>query len=212
MNKSISKLCSLILIVVIISCSKKYTEQVAKIKDNPLIEELFVKDIGIRELDEKTDTVNLENYDKIHRNKIFAMLANNQVITPMDKYRAALILQHTAGKICDGQITSMSSENYLLAFHLSSSALSQLKLQNDSLTIKKHYVPRMIALNYDRYLLFTNGYQKFGTQFVVDDKTGAMLLAPIDTTLATDVERNEYNVESLKYLLSKYKMKPMPKE
>jgi hypothetical protein len=140
------------------------------------------------------------------------MLANNQIITPMDKYRAALILQHTAGKICDGQLTSMSSENYLLAFHLSSSALDQLKVKNDTLTIKKYFVPRMVALNYDRYLLYTNGYQKFGTQFVFDDKTGEMLLAPVDTTLTNDEERREYNVESLQYLLSKYKMKPMSSE
>lgn len=212
MNKSIAKLSSLFLIVIMISCSKKYTEQVDRLNDNLTIIKMYQKDIEIRELDAKTDTVNLEDYDKIHRDKIFEMLANNQVITPMDKYRAALILQHTAGKICDGQITSMSSENYLLAFHLSSSALSQLKLKNDTLTIKKHYVPRMVALNYDRYLLYTKGYQKFGTQFVFDDKTGEMLLAPVDTTLTTDEERKEYNVESLKYLLSKYKMKPMSSE
>jgi len=60
--------------------------------------------------------------------------------------------------------------------------------------------------------LFSKGYQKFGTQFVFDDKTEKMILAPIDTTLTNDIERKEYNVESLKYLLLKYKMKPMPKE
>jgi len=141
--------------------------------------------------------------------KIFEMLASNQVITPMDRYRAALILQHTAAKMCDGQITSISSENFLLAYHLSSAAWSQLKLKNDTITIKKNNIPRMVALNYDRYLLFTKGFQKFGTQFVFDDKTGDMLLAPVDTTLSNDEERIKYNVESLSSLLSKYKMKPM---
>lgn len=124
---------------------------------------MYLKDLEIRALDEKTDTLNLENYDKIHRNKILEMLANNQIRTPMDKYRSALILQHTASKICEGELTSISSENYLLAFRFSSTALSDLKKQNDSIKIKKNFIPRMIALNYDRYLLFSYGYQKFGT-------------------------------------------------
>jgi len=210
MNKFISPLFSLILIVVTVSCSKKQFAQVVKIKDNPIIEQLFLKDIEIRELDVKTDTVILENYDKIHRNKIFEMLANNLVKTPIDKFRAALILQHTAGKICEGQLTSISPENFLLAYHLSSNALSELEKQQDSVTIKKENFPGMIALNYDRYLLFSFGYQKFGTQFVFDDKTGEMLLAPVDTTLSNDIERKRHNVASLNQLLSKYKMKPMP--
>ena len=173
---------------------------------------MYQKDIEIRELDAKTDTVNLEDFDKIHREKIFELLATNQVITPFDKYRAALILQHTAAKFCDGQLTSMSSENFLLAFHLSSSALRQLKLKSDTITIEKYNFPRMVALNYDRYLLYSKGFQKFGTQFVFDDKTGDMLLAPVDTTLSNDEERRKYNVEPLRSLLDKYKMKPMPVE
>jgi hypothetical protein len=115
----------------------------------------------------------------------------------MDKYRAALILQHTAAKICDGQLTSLSPENFLLAFHLSSSALNELKALNDSITIKKECIPRMVALNYDRFLLFSVGYQKYGTQFVFDDVTGDMLLAPINTTLTNDEDRKQYQVETL---------------
>lgn len=182
------------------------------IDDNLIIKKMYQKDIEIRELDAKTDTVNLEDFDKIHREKIFELLATNQVITPFDKYRAALILQHTAAKFCDGQLTSMSAENFLLAFHLSSSALSQLKLKSDTITIEKYNFPRMVALNYDRYLLYSKGFQKFGTQFVFDDKTGDMLLAPVDTTLSNDEERRKYNVEPLRSLLDKYKMKPMPVE
>jgi len=70
----------------------------------------------------------------------------------------------------------------------------------------------MIALNYDRYLLYSFGYQKFGTQFVFDDKTGEMLLAPVDTTLSNDKERKRHNVETLNHLLSRYKMKSMPRK
>jgi len=201
----------ILMIVLSIGCKGPQVLGVDKVQDNLIIKNMYLKDIEIRELDAKTDTVNLEDYDKVHRKKIFELLAANQVITPMDKYRASLILQHTAGKICEGQLVSMSAENYLLAFHLSSAALGQLKLNSDTTTIKKNNIPRMVALNYDRYLLFTKGFQKFGTQFVFDEN-GAMLLAPVDSTLSNDEERKEYNVQPLSLLLSRYKMKAMPAE
>jgi hypothetical protein len=169
-----------------------------------------LKDIEIRELDTLTDTVNLEAYDSKHREQIFQLLAENKVLTSMDKIRAAWILQHTAARFCEGELTSISPENFLLAYSLSMSALSQLEAENDTATIKKASVPRIVALNYDRYLLFTTGYQKFGTQFVFDDSTGEMLLAPIDTTLTNDHERSKFQVEQLPELLAKHKMKTMP--
>lgn len=180
------------------------------IVDNLIIKELYEKDIQIRELDAKTDTVNLEEYDKKHREQIFQLLAENKVITAKDKYRAALILQHTAAKFCDGELTSISPENFLLAYKLSSTALSMFEDVKDSTTLKKGHIQRMVALNYDRYLLYSYGYQKFGTQFVFDDKTEEMLLAPIDTTLASDAERAKYYVEPIHTLLKKHRMKPMP--
>lgn len=204
------KLCWLILMVIPAGCSVKNLTQKKDAEDNRLIEGMFLKDIEIRELDARTDTVHLEDYDKIHRDKIFELLASNQVKTPMDKYRSALILQHTAGKMCEGQLTSVSPENFLLAFHLSSAALHDLKLKRNTTTAIKDNVTRMIALNYDRYLLFSYGYQKFGTQFVFDDNTGEMLLAPVDTLLSNDEERLRYHVEPLGKLLAKYKMKPLP--
>jgi hypothetical protein len=175
-----------------------------------LIKEFYNKDIEIRELDAKTDTVNLEEYDKKHREQIFQLLAESKVVTPRDKIRAAWILQHTDAKICDGELTSLSPENFLLSYKLSSNAFLQLEHKKDTATIRAENITRIIALNYDRYLLFTFGYQKFGTQFVFDDVTGEMLLASINTTLSNDSERKKHNVESLSALLSKYKMKPMP--
>ncbi len=211
MNNLILKSFSLIILITIISCSIKNNEQVEETKDNPLIKELYLKDVEIRELDAKTDTVNLENYDKVHREQIFQLLAENKVVTNRDKIRAAWILQHTAAKFCDGELTSISPENFLLAYKLSSTALAQLEIEKDTLTIKRENIPRIVALNYDRYLLFTFGYQKFGTQFVFDEKTDEMLLAPIEATLSSDEERKKHNVEPLNVLMSKYKMKPMPK-
>ena len=209
MNNLIVKIFSFVIMVSIISCSVKKKEMTVETKDNPLIEELYLKDIKIRELDVKNDTINLENYDKVHREQIFQLLAENKVVTNRDKIRAAWILQHTAAKFCDGELTSISPENFLLAYKLSSTALSQLEMKKDTLTIRKENIPRIVALNYDRYLLFTFGYQKFGTQFVFDDKTDEMILAPIDTTLSSDEERKKFNVEPLNVLLNKYKIKPM---
>lgn len=179
--------------------------------DNPEILALYQKDLAIRDLDAKTDTVILERYDKVHRERIFELLAENLILTPLDKMRAAWILQHTAAKMCDGEVTSMSPENFLLAYQLSSASLSQLIALKDTATIRKQQVRRIMALNYDRYLLYTFGYQKFGTQFVFDQKSGEMLLAPIDTNLCTDLERAEHQVEPLPYLLKSYKMKPLEK-
>lgn len=210
MSKFIVKLSSFFVFTSIIGCSVKNNLQVLEVKDNPLIKALYLKDVEIRKLDARTDTVNLEYYDKIHREQIFQLLAENRVLTTKDKIRAAWILQHTAAKICDGQLTGISPENFLLAYKLSSAVLSRLEKEKDTLTIRQENIPRIVALNYDRYLLFTFGYQKFGTQFVFDDKTGEMLLAPIDTTLSNDGERKKYNVEPLNVLLNKYKIKPMP--
>lgn len=200
----------LIALVSVLSCKEGQDEKTVKPVDNPEIEQLFHKDIEVRELDARTDTVILENYDKVHRNRIFELLSTGQVKTPLDKFRAALILQHTAGKLCEGELGSVSPENYLLAYHLSSAALQELQSANDTASLKKENFPRMVALNYDRFLLYTEGYQKYGTQFVFDAATGASLLAPIDTTLATDEERIRLNVAPLSELLSKHKMKPMP--
>lgn len=202
----------ILLSVLMINCSGIKKEQTIIAKDNLIIEKIYLKDIELRELDAKTDTVNLENHDKVHREQIFQLLAENKVITSKDKLRAAWILQHTGVKYCDAELASKSQENFLLAYKLSSAALSQLENENDTLTISKWNVPRIVALNYDRYLLFTKGYQKFGTQLVFDNETSEMLLAPIDTTLSNDDERKKYNVEPLSVLLSKNKMKQMPKK
>lgn len=200
----------LIALVSFLSCKEAPQEKTVKQVDHPEIEQLFLKDIEVRELDARTDTIILENYDKVHRNRIFELLATGEVKTPLDKFRAALILQHTAGKLCEGELGSVSPENYLLAYHLSSAALKELQAANDTTSLQQENFPRMVALNYDRYLLYTDGYQKYGTQFVFDAATGASLLAPIDTTLATDEERKKLNVEPLNELLSKHKMQPMP--
>lgn len=115
-----AKLFSFFVLTSIIGCSIKNNVQVLETKDNPLIKALYLKDFEIRKLDAETDTVNLENYDKIHREQIFRLLAENKVLTNMDKIRAAWILQHTEAKFCEGELKSISPENFLLAYKLSS--------------------------------------------------------------------------------------------
>jgi hypothetical protein len=192
------------MIFFMLNCAKEKPDlEPDHLVDNQVLKEMYLKDIEIRALDERTDTVNLESFDKVHREKVFELLADNKIVSPNDKYRAALILQHTAAKICDGEITSISPENYLLAFHLSQNAMIKTPNARDL------NIPRMVALNYDRYLLYSQGYQKYGTQLIFDDTNGEMVLAPIDTTLATDEERSHYQVESLRVLLSKHKIKSL---
>lgn len=198
-NKLIKSL-SLVLLIAT-GCSVKEQEQEAEIIDNPIIDNLYKIDLEIRELDARTDTVNLEDYDKRHREKVFELLAQGLVITPMDKFKASWILQHTNVTTCEGELKSISPENFLLAYYLVESALK------DTAKFHQKIPAKMAALNYDRYLLFTKGYQKYGTQRVFDDE-GNEFLAPIDTTLATDEERKRYGVETFKELTGKYKLKP----
>ena len=58
-------------------------------KDNPLIKALYLKDVEIRKLDTKTNTVKLNNYDNVHREQVFQLLAENRVLTSKYKIRAA---------------------------------------------------------------------------------------------------------------------------
>lgn len=201
-NKLIKSL-SLALLIAATGCSVK--EKEAEINDNPVIDNLYKIDLEIRELDARTDTVNLEDYDKRHREKVFELLAQGLVITPKDKFKASWILQHTNVISCEGELKSISPENFLLAYYLVESALKDTAKFNQKIPVK------MAALNYDRYLLFTKGYQKYGTQRVFDDE-GIEFLAPIDTTLATDDERKRYEVETFKELTEKYKLKPLEKK
>lgn len=67
----------------------------------------------------------------------------------------------------------------------------------------------MTAATYDRYLLYTEGYQKYGTQRVPDEVTEEEVWAPIDPK-TTDEERAKYNVPPLTELLKKYKIKTFP--
>jgi hypothetical protein len=160
--------------------------------NNVELEKMVAKDQEIR-------VKNISNYDEIdqqHRIRLMEMIADGKIKTDKDKLNAALILQHTSLTYCNEKLTSSSNENYLLAYMFAKNAFDNGSKE------AAYYV----AITYDRYLLYTKGYQKYGTQRIFSNNDEE-LWAPIDPT-TTDEERLKYNVPVLKELLKKYKMQP----
>lgn len=172
----------------IFSCKKN--EEI--ISDNIELKNMVIKDQEMRQL----DTLDMEPIDKKHRMKVMELLAQGKVKTQKDKFNAALILQHTALTYCDQKLVSISPENYYLAYQLVKNSFEEGDTS----------VATMVATTYDRYLLYTEGFQKYGTQRVYDESTDSFLWAPIDTT-TTDQERAKYKIKPLIDLLKEYKMK-----
>ena len=125
--------------------------------DNPELQRLASADQA-----DRTDRPEGGWDDQARRRRVIELLATDAVKTPRDKLHAALILQHTAVHLCDGRLRSISPENYLLAHHLARSAW-QAGLDDARL---------MVAQTIDRYLSFTQGRQKYGTNRLVDLDTG----------------------------------------
>lgn len=159
------------------------------IKDNAELIEMVKKDQQVRQ----SNSSDYEPVDKNHREKVMSMLANGKIITGLDKFNAALILQHTALIFCNDELQSLSAENYLLAYYLAKSAYES------GYKDAKYFT----AVTYDRYLLYTKGCQKYGTQRIIDSKTNQEVWAPIDP-VTTDAEREKYGVPKLDSLKKQY--------
>ncbi len=69
----------------------------------------------------------------------------------------------------------------------------------------------LVAATMDRYLAFTEGYQKYGTNFVFNQKTGKEELVPIDRNVP-DSERARYGVPPLAELLKQFPEHSAPKK
>ncbi len=165
-------------------------------QDNLELSRMVMEDQKMRESD--NDTIDMEPIDKLHRQKVMQLIVEGKTVTNKDKTNAALILQHTALTFCNNELVSISPENYYLAYLLSKSAFEN----------GDENAGYFCAVTYDRYMLYTEGYQKYGTQRVFEEETGNEVWAPIDPK-TTDAERAAYNVPKLSVLLSKYKMKPL---
>jgi hypothetical protein len=137
--------------------------------------------------------------DDERRARVLELLAGGAVSSPQDRFNAALVLQHTGLTFCDGELKSLSAENYLLAHHLFQAALA-------GGVEEARY---LAAASIDRYLSFTQGVQRFGTNRVINQQTGQEELVPIDRA-TTDAQRAEYGVPPLAELLARYPERARP--
>lgn len=124
---------------------------------------------------------------------VLEFLAKGTVQTPEDKFYAALILNHTPLAFCDGQIVAKSPYNFLLAHYLA----------KQSFEAGYKAAGALVAQTIDRYLGFTVGRQKYGTNRVINQTTGKEELIPIDRSVS-DSERAKYGVPPLAELLKQW--------
>jgi len=154
---------------------------------NPMLRELAREDRDYRNGKEVART------DRERQKLVLAFIAQGASMVPEDKFNAALVLDHTGLTYCDQRLVSKSADNYLLAHYLFTSAL-------ESGYKDARY---LVAASFDRYLSFTEGYQKYGTNRVVNQETGKEEWVPIDRN-TPDSERAKYEVLPLAELLKRY--------
>ena len=131
---------------------------------------------------------------------VLSLIGQGALKTPEDKFNAALILDHTPFTFCEKKLVSKSPDNYLLAHHLFQSAY-----ENGFKDARY-----LIAASIDRYLSMTEGYQKYGTNRIINQETGKEELVPIDRK-TPDSERIKYGVLPLAELLKRYPEQPEKK-
>jgi len=159
---------------------------------NSELKKLAQQDQAVRLLPpEEASKVNWHDDDRVQL--VLEFLAKGTVQTSEDKFYAALILNHTPLGSCDGRVVAKSPYNYLLAHYLAKQAFEA--------GYKAAGI--MVAQTMDRYLSFTVGHQKYGTNRVYDQTTGKEELVPIDRSVS-DSERAKYGVPPLAELLKKW--------
>jgi hypothetical protein len=161
--------------------------------DHSVLKELLEEDQAQR-MDKE-----VSRSDSERRQIVIELLAQGLVRTANDKFAAAMIMQHTGLSYCEGQLKSLSPENYLMAHELFKQSL---EMGNEE---ARHYV----AASIDRYLTFTVGYQKYGTNILYNQESQKQEWAPIDRN-TSDQERAIYGVPPLKELLKMHSEKKTP--
>jgi hypothetical protein len=154
---------------------------------NLLLRELATEDQDYRRGKKVTRT------DEDRIKIVLAQIAQGAVKIPEDQANAAIVLQHTGLAYCEKQIVGKSPDNYLLAHYLAKSAFEDGYKEARFL----------VAQTLDRYLSFTEGTQKYGTNRVINPKTGKEEWVPIDRQ-TTDSERTKYGVPPLAKLLKQF--------
>lgn len=165
----------------------------------------FAQNSELRVLKDEDQAVRLDPNSKIKRTDdervklVLEMLAKGTVQTPEDKFNAALVLQHTGLGFCEKKLVGKSPDNYLLAYYLA------VQSYEDGYKGARN----LIAATIDRYLTFTQGYQKYGTQQLYNQETGKDELPWIDRN-TTDSERAKYGVPPLAQLLKEFPERSAP--
>jgi hypothetical protein len=160
--------------------------------DNVELAELAAEDQKVRSGGDVDRGPGIRTDDE-RRTRVMELIAAGAVVTPRDKFNAGLVLQHTGLTFCDGVLKSQSAENYLLAHHYFESALAAGLEAARGLS----------AMAIDRYLSFTKGIQKYGTNLVFNQETGKDEWVPIDRN-TTDAERARYGIAPLATLLAQH--------
>jgi len=131
---------------------------------------------------------------------VLAQISQGALKIPEDNFNAALVLQHTGLTFCEKRLISKSPDNYLLAHYLFKNAFEA--------GYKDARI--LVAASIDRYLSFTEGYQKYGTNRLTNQETGKEELVPIDRN-TPDSERAKCGVPPLSELLKRYP-EPAPRK
>jgi hypothetical protein len=131
---------------------------------------------------------------------VLSQIGAGEVKLPEDKFNAALVLDHTPLTFRDKVLVSTSPDNYLLAHFLARSAFEAGYKD----------ARQLVAMTLDRYLTFTAGYQKYGSNRIINQETGKEELVPIDRD-TPDSERAKYGIPSLAELLKRYPEQPRKK-
>jgi len=157
---------------------------------NAELKKLMEQDQAVRQPGKE---INDGNRDETRVQRVLELLAKGAAQTPEDKFNAALVLQHTPLTFREGRLASESPYNYLLAYYLFW----------ESYEAGYKDARELVAMSMDRYLTFTQGHQKYGTNVLTNQKTGKDEWVPIDRE-TPDSERAKYGVPPLATLLKQY--------
>ena len=167
---------------------------------------IAAQDKDLRSLVAEDQAVRIHPEAKVARNDVdriklvLELIAKGAARTPEDKFNAALVLQHTPLEFREGKLVSVSPHNYLLAHYLALEAYEG----------GYEKARQLVAQSIDRYLSFTEGRQKYGTNRIINQSTGEEELVPVDRSVP-DSERAKYGIAPLAELLKKYReQKPNP--
>jgi hypothetical protein len=107
------------------------------------------------------------------------------------------VLDHSPMTFRNERLVAKSPHDYLLAHFLAKASFERGNKD----------ARQLVAQTIDRYLSMTAGYQKYGTNRFINQKTGQEELAPIDRN-TTDAERSVYGIQPLAELLKQFPEAP----